>query len=143
AYAHEFIERLEGGKGYQTVIGQAGQTLSGGQRQRLAIARALYRNPQILIFDEATSSLDVESERYVQRAIENLLRGRTAVIIAHRLSTIRHADEILVMRDGRIVERGRHEDLLRAGGEYWRLYHLAAEQQTEADSVAESVSSMS
>ena len=128
AHAHEFIEEMEGGHGYKTIIGQGGQRLSGGQRQRLAIARALYRDPQVLIFDEATSSLDVESERHVQRAIDNLLRGRTALIIAHRLSTIRHADEIVVLHEGRIVERGTHAALMGLGGEYWKLYHLAAEQ---------------
>jgi subfamily B ATP-binding cassette protein MsbA len=127
AFAHDFILQLDGGKGYQTNIGQGGQQLSGGQRQRLAIARALYRSPQILIFDEATSSLDVESERYVQQAIDNLLDGRTALIIAHRLSTIRQADEILVMREGRIVERGSHDDLLAQKGEYWQLYNLSGE----------------
>ncbi|OPZ03952.1 MAG: Lipid A export ATP-binding/permease protein MsbA [candidate division BRC1 bacterium ADurb.BinA364] len=127
AYAHDFILELDGGLGYKTIIGQAGQQLSGGQRQRLAIARALYFDPEILIFDEATSSLDVESERFVQRAIDNLLANRTALLIAHRLTTIRHADTILVMRDGEIVERGSHEELLGAEGEYHRLFRLALE----------------
>jgi len=131
AFAHDFILNLDGGEGYQTIVGQGGQSLSGGQRQRLAIARALYRDPQVLIFDEATSSLDVESERNVQDAIENLLRGRTALIIAHRLSTIRYADEILVMKNGQIIERGRHDQLMSIQGEYHRLYKLALERKED------------
>lgn len=130
AFADEFVRQLDGGLGYKTVVGQSGQSLSGGQRQRLAIARALYRDPQVLILDEATSSLDVESERYVQEAIDNLLRGRTALIIAHRLSTIRQADEILVLDGGKIVERGDHESLLAAQGEYWKLYRMAVERKS-------------
>ncbi len=122
AYAHDFIMDLEGGLGYQTVIGQAGARLSGGQRQRLAIARAIYRDPQVLIFDEATSALDEESQRFVQAAIDNLLKNRTAIVIAHRLSTIRNADCILVMDRGRIVESGRHDELINAGGLYCELY---------------------
>ena len=132
AFAHDFIQKLDGGLGYETIVGQAGQSLSGGQRQRLAIARALYRDPQILILDEATSSLDVESERFVQNAIDNLLQGRTALIIAHRLSTIRRADEIFVLDQGRIVERGDHENLLEAKGEYFKLYEMALEPAAEA-----------
>ncbi|MBC7449716.1 MAG: ABC transporter ATP-binding protein [Hymenobacteraceae bacterium] len=120
ANAHEFIERQP--QGYQTVIGDRGARLSGGQRQRLAIARAILRNPPILILDEATSALDTESERLVQDALTRLMRGRTTLVIAHRLSTIRHADEIVVLIGGRIVERGTHEALLRNPmGAYYRL----------------------
>jgi subfamily B ATP-binding cassette protein MsbA len=122
AYAHEFIERLEAG--YDTEIGERGVMLSGGQRQRLAIARALLRDAPILILDEAMSALDVESERIVQRALEVLMRGRTSLVIAHRLSTIRRADTIAVLKDGWIVERGKHDELLAAGGEYARLYSM-------------------
>jgi ATP-binding cassette, subfamily B, bacterial MsbA len=122
AYAHEFIVRMP--KGYDTVVGERGTELSGGQRQRLAIARAILRNPPILVLDEATSSLDTESERVVQRAIERLLEGRTVFVIAHRLSTVQRADQILVMDAGRIVERGTHQRLLEAGGLYRRLYEM-------------------
>ncbi|MBN1517744.1 ABC transporter ATP-binding protein [Candidatus Sumerlaeota bacterium] len=127
AHAHEFIEQLGGGAGYETNIGAAGVKLSGGQRQRIAIARAIYRNPRILIFDEATSSLDEDTQRHVQDAIDNLLKNRTAIVIAHRLSTIQRADEILALDDGRIIERGTHQQLLAASGFYSRLYNLTGE----------------
>jgi subfamily B ATP-binding cassette protein MsbA len=122
ANAHDFI--LELPSGYDTMVGERGMHLSGGQRQRLAIARALIKNAPILILDEATSALDSESEREVQMAIERLLTGRTTIVIAHRLSTIRKADRIYVLEQGQVVEQGRHEELLDAGGTYRKLYEL-------------------
>jgi subfamily B ATP-binding cassette protein MsbA len=110
-------------QGMDTMLGHNATELSGGQRQRLAIARALYKNAPILILDEATSALDNESERWVQDALQNLMKGRTTLIIAHRLSTIEHADRVIVMSNGEIVEQGRHEELLKAGGVYSRLHH--------------------
>jgi len=120
AYADDFIRKLP--QGYDTTIGESGVKLSGGQRQRIAIARALLKNAPILILDEATSSLDTESEREVQNALDVLMEGRTSFVIAHRLSTIMNADRIIVLKNGRIVEEGRHENLLRRGGEYKNLY---------------------
>jgi ATP-binding cassette, subfamily B, bacterial MsbA len=135
ANAHQFISDMP--NGYNTVIGNRGAMVSGGERQRLAIARALMKDPQILIFDEATSSLDTESERLVQEAIDRLMVGRTSIVIAHRLSTILRADLILVLKEGRIVERGRHEELLRLNGVYRRLYDLQFERNDAVTSGAE------
>ncbi len=122
ANAHEFIAKLP--DGYATVVGERGSKLSGGQRQRVAIARAILKDPRILIFDEATSALDTQSERLIQQAMERLMKGRTTFVIAHRLSTIQMADMILVMEAGRLVESGRHEELVARGGLYSRLHAL-------------------
>ncbi len=129
AFAHDFVKALP--EGYDTIIGESGIKLSGGQRQRIAIARALLKDAPVLILDEATSSLDTQSEREVQKALDTLMAGRTSFVIAHRLSTVRNADRIVVLRDGRIIEQGRHEELLARGGEYKNLY----EQQFRDESV--------
>jgi subfamily B ATP-binding cassette protein MsbA len=126
AYALDFVKSLP--DGYNTVIGERGARLSGGQRQRISIARALLKNSPILILDEATSSLDTESEHLVQKALENLVRGKTTLTIAHRISTVKDADRIVVISQGRIVESGQHEDLIKLGGEYSRLYSLLVEE---------------
>jgi len=125
AYAYDFIQRLP--EKFDTVVGERGARLSGGEKQRVCIARALLKNAPILILDEATSSLDSESELAVQRALENLMKGRTTFVIAHRLSTVRHADRIIVIVDGKIVEEGKHEELLALEGEYHKLYDLQFE----------------
>jgi subfamily B ATP-binding cassette protein MsbA len=120
--AHEFIERLPAG--YDTVVGERGTRLSMGQRQRVTIARALLKDPPLLILDEATSALDSESEALVQQALEVLMRDRTSLVIAHRLATVRRADRIVVLDAGRIVEQGSHDALIARGGHYARLYEL-------------------
>ena len=122
ANAHDFIMATE--QGYDTCIGDRGSRLSGGQRQRVSIARAILKNPPILILDEATSALDTESERLVQEALENLMRNRTTLVIAHRLSTIKDADLICVMHEGEIVERGRHDELIKLDRYYKRLVDM-------------------
>jgi subfamily B ATP-binding cassette protein MsbA len=122
AYAHNFIEQLP--EGFDTIIGESGVRLSGGERQRLSIARALLKNAPILVLDEATSALDSESEREVQRALDNLMKDRTTLVIAHRLSTIKNADRIIVIKNGFIVEEGSHETLLALHGEYESLYTI-------------------
>jgi ABC-type multidrug transport system fused ATPase/permease subunit len=129
AQAHDFIMQLP--DGYQTVIGERGVTLSGGQRQRVAIARALLLDPRILVLDDSTSSVDTETERLIQETLEHLMEGRTTFVIAHRLSTVRRADLILVMDDGRIVERGTHNELLELGGLYRQIYELQLRSQED------------
>jgi len=133
AYAEDFIRALP--LGYDTIIGESGVKLSGGQRQRIAIARALLKNAPILILDEATSSLDTQSEREVQNALDTLMKGRASFVIAHRLSTIMNADRIIVLKDGRIVEQGRHEELIARGGEYKNLYEQQFRDETPARTV--------
>jgi subfamily B ATP-binding cassette protein MsbA len=122
ANAHEFILQLE--QGYQTNIGDGGNKLSGGQKQRLAIARAILKNPPIMILDEATSALDTQSEQLVQDALEKLMQNRTTLVIAHRLSTIKNADKIAVMQNGKVLEQGTHEQLIANENHYYKLVNL-------------------
>jgi ATP-binding cassette subfamily B protein len=118
------------------MVGERGQTLSGGERQRISIARALLIDPQLLILDEATSSVDTTTEKEIQKALDNLVRGRTTIAIAHRLSTLRQADRLVVLDKGQIVEVGKHEELLARGGAYFRLYQ-AQQRQAENDAATE------
>jgi len=130
AQAHEFIERFP--NGYQTRVGERGVTLSGGQRQRITIARAMLLNPRILIMDDSTSSVDVETEYLIQQAMIEGMRGRTSIVIAHRLSTVKNADRIIVLDKGEIVEEGTHEQLLALGGHYRQIYDTQLADQEEA-----------
>ena len=132
AHAHEFILRMP--QGYDSLVGERGQGLSGGERQRISIARALLINPRILILDEATSAVDTETEKEIQKALDNLVRGRTTIAIAHRLSTLRKADRLVVMDKGVVVEEGTHDALIEAQGAYWRLYE-AQQRHAEAEAV--------
>jgi len=133
AHAHDFILRLP--QGYDSLVGERGQGLSGGERQRISIARALLINPRILILDEATSSVDTETEQEIQRALDNLVQGRTTIAIAHRLSTLHRADRLVVLEQGRMVEEGQHDELMARQGAYWRLYEAQA-RQVQADQEA-------
>jgi ATP-binding cassette subfamily B protein len=126
AHAHEFVLRLP--RGYDSLVGERGQGLSGGERQRISIARALLIDPRILILDEATSSVDTETEQVIQKALDNLVQGRTTIAIAHRLSTLRRADRLVVMERGEIVETGSHEVLMARQGAYYRLHEAQARQ---------------
>lgn len=131
AHAHDFILRLA--HGYDSLVGERGQQLSGGERQRLSIARALLIDPKILLLDEATSSVDTETEKEIQKALDNLVRGRTTIAIAHRLSTLRQANRLVVLERGRIVEIGNHDTLLAQDGAYARLYEAQARNESEGD----------
>ncbi len=130
AHAHEFILRLA--HGYDSLVGERGQGLSGGERQRISIARALLIDPRLLILDEATSAVDTETEKEIQKALDNLVQGRTTIAIAHRLSTLRKADRLVVMDRGQVVEIGPHDELMAQRGAYWRLYEAQARKEQEA-----------
>jgi ATP-binding cassette subfamily B protein len=135
AHAHEFILRLP--HGYDSLVGERGQALSGGERQRISIARALLIDPRILILDEATSSVDTQTEKEIQRALDNLVRGRTTIAIAHRLSTLRRADRLVVLDRGQVIEVGGHDELMARGEAYYRLYQAQARNvDTDLDDVA-------
>ncbi len=135
ARIHDYIASLP--DGYDTVVGERGVSLSGGQKQRVAIARALVMNPKILILDDATSSVDTETEYEIQQALQTAMEGRTTFVIAHRLLSLKNADEILVLDSGRIVERGTHQTLLALGGAYARIYELQLKDQEEFAAVAD------
>jgi ATP-binding cassette subfamily B protein len=139
AFAHDFIMNFP--SGYDTPVGEHGLQLSGGQRQRIAIARGLIKDAPIILLDEATASLDSESERQVQEAIEHLCEGRTTIMVAHRLHTIMHADRIFVIEEGRAVESGRHDELLRRGGRYASFYRLQLQHQVSTDTADQDQSS--
>ena len=134
AYAQEFIEQLP--EGYDTIIGDDGVMLSGGQRQRIAIARAILKDAPILILDEATSALDTDSERYIQAALEDLMKDRTTFVIAHRLSTISHADLILVLSDGVVIESGNFDSLIKANGHFKNLWDLQQQAHTKENQMS-------
>jgi ATP-binding cassette, subfamily B, bacterial len=133
AHAHEFILRLP--HGYDSLVGERGQALSGGERQRISIARALLIDPRILILDEATSSVDTATEKEIQKALENLVRGRTTIAIAHRLSTLQHADRLVVLDRGSVVEIGNHDTLMACEGHYYRLYQAQARNVDTEDNL--------
>jgi ATP-binding cassette subfamily B protein len=141
AHAHEFILRLP--HGYDSLVGERGQGLSGGERQRISIARALLIDPKILILDEATSSVDTETEKEIQKALDNLVRGRTTIAIAHRLSTLRKADRLVVMDRGRLVELGNHDELMAAEGHYYKLYQAQARNVDTEQETTRSIETLS